>query len=339
MYLQYFRIYSAIGVYNPEPSLDVILLSNNGVVVRLLGAKSYESVLDGLLTSSGKRLSDLDDEALRRFQPTRNSYLMYGRNNAILYISAIHPISIIDIKEITDEDGPNFDKLQHRSESERAFGATATALSLSRFSKISKDYEFIIDGYNILDDDLGFLKKVDQYKRSKDQAMMEIIPEEIQTTIFLSEIFHSDKDLQAVIDLFSGSLKPYENGFLHAFISAWTGLEIFIVKQFKVIQMSVGITVKGIPAHGIFSKRMLDVMNDKYRLLDKFAALSNYLNESGADEDISLFQEIKTIRDRFFHNMSGAIEDLPLDKTRDLLEKYLKLYLVKEREAIGLTIV
>lgn len=336
--LKYFRIYSATGVYEPEPNMDVTLLSNDNVVVRLLGANTYASVLDELLTSLGKRISDLDGKALKEIQSTRNSYLACSHSNAILYISASQPLADIDLEEIQDDDGPNLEKLPHKAKVVRAFGVVATAVSLSRFSVISKDYEFVLDGYYAIDESSGAFKKLYHHERSRSQTMSRINQEEIQSAIFLAEILHADKELQAVIDLFSGSLKPYESGFLQAFISAWTGLEIFIAKQFKAIQLNIGITIKGAPAHNIFSERMLEVMKDKYRLLDKFVALSNYFNESGADDDISLFKKIKKVRDDFFHSMVGSVESLPLNETRELLEKYLKLYLVNDKKIIGLSI-
>lgn len=338
VHLKYFRIYSAVGVYDPLPDMDVTLLNNDNVVVRLLGSKVYASILDELLTSLGKRISDLDGNDLKKVQPTRDSYLLYGSSNAILYISSSQPLADINVSEIQDEDGPNLEKLPHKAKADRAFGVVATAISLSRYSAISKDYEFVLDGYYAIDEKSGGFKKLHHHKRSRGKKMSKIDQEEIQSAILLAEILNADKELQTVIDLFSRSLKPYEDGFLQAFISAWTGLEIFIAKQFKAIQLTIGITIKGEPAHDIFSKRMLEVMKDKYRLLDKFAALSNYLNESGADEDITVFKKVKQIRDEFFHNMVGPVESLPLNETRELLEKYLKLYLVNEKKIIGLSI-
>lgn len=323
MDLKYFRIYAAIGIYDPEPMMDVTLLSNDGVVVRLLGANSYASVLDHL-------------GALKK--STGSSYLIHSDSNAILYISVSQSFADIDLKRIKDDEGLNLEKLPHKAKAVRAFGVAATAISLARFSKISKDYEFIFDGYYAIDESSGAFRELHHYNQPREHTMMRIDREEIQTAICLSETLRNDEELQAIIDLFSRSLEPYENGLLQAFISAWTGLEMFIVKQFKTIQKGVGITIKGRSAHPIFSDRMLDVMKDKYRLLDKFVALSSYLNETDSDDDILLFKKIKSIRDDFFHSMVGSVEFLPLNETRGLLEKYLKIYLVNERKTLGLSI-
>ena len=149
----------------------------------------------------------------------------------------------------------------------------------------------------------------------------------------LADYIHQSVELRSVAGLFAEALTPGNNGYLHSFIAAWTGLEIFIAKQFKELQGNVQITVKGEPAHKEFSERMRDIMQGKYRLLDKFSVLSHYYCKADSDADIEIFKRLKRTRDKFFHSMEGEINSLPLDDTRRLLEKYLKLHLYDSRKA------
>ncbi|WP_185879250.1 hypothetical protein, partial [Pseudomonas aeruginosa] len=108
--------------------------------------------------------------------------------------------------------------------------------------------------------------------------------------------------------------------------------EIFVAKQFKELQSSITININGATAHNEFSSRMLDVMKDKYRLVDKFSALSNLYDSANSDADIAEFKRIKGIRDKFFHRMEGEVKSLPLEETRQLMFKYFVLYLETKQE-------
>ncbi|MGA1860363.1 hypothetical protein VH569_30640 [Azospirillum sp. 11R-A] len=315
--------------------MDIMLLSDDDVTVRLLGAESFELILKSILIPFGKELSDLDDEKQTRIKSTMRSYQIHSDLNAILYISVLKSFSIEDLDNFKDDEGINLEKLPHKSISSRAFGVTASAISLARYSKISKEFEFIFEGYYVLNIANGNHTNVNNRRRIHDRMISNILEEEIQTAVQLSKFFQDNNELTLVIDLYSKSMEPYELGFLHAFISAWTALEVFIATQFKKIQGNVNITLNEAPVHDIFSKRIHEVMKDKYRLLDKFSALSSHLNDPNANEHINLLKKSKIIRDGFFHSMSCSIQDLPLNDIQYLVDKYLKLYLTKEKKING----
>ncbi|PQV44254.1 hypothetical protein [Paraburkholderia sp. BL21I4N1] len=331
--LHYFRIYSATGIYEPNPNMDVVLLSGDQVVVRLLGCNVYASVLDEWLIAPGKSFVDLENGDKKRLQLRRNSCLAHSSSHATIYVNASVPLANVDLQSIKNSEGAVLDKLPHKSIAATAFGSVTTAISLSRFKNISRNYDLILDGYYAFDEKSGGFQKLFPNNFSDSYTATKITDEEILKVTALAEALCQDGELRSVVDLFSDALTPHESGHLHAFIAAWTGLEMFIAKQFKELQSSVEISIKGYPAHKVFSERMLDVMKDKYRLLDKFVALSNYYNEVDADDDISLFKNLKRVRDDFFHSMEGDIDSLPLDKTRELLEKYLKLYMGRDKRA------
>lgn len=121
-----------------------------------------------------------------------------------------------------------------------------------------------------------------------------------------------------------------KNDKLFSFLSAWSGLEIFIAKVFKSYEAIIFAQLRD--AKGIFPKhveRILNVMEDKYRLLDKFSMISNVLAPSEADAEIDLFKKIKDMRDSIMHGNAISLDALPIEKTQSLLRKYLRLHIEK----------
>ncbi|WP_447759071.1 hypothetical protein [Aeromonas veronii] len=331
--IKYDCFYSVTGIYEPHPELNETILHGNDFIVQLLGMNTYTNFLEKHLIPTGKCFSDLNEQEHKKLELKRNTY-MVNSSNAVLYISVSISFneddSVLLAVKHPDGEGPDWDKLPHKAISENAFGAAATAISLSRPSTLSKNYDLILSQYYAFNESSEKIIKLSNGHASSENFMMPIQNSEIATATLLADILYKDNNFRTVTNLFSESLTPHKYGHLHAFISAWTGLEIFIVKIFKELQSNIEVYIKGAPAHKIFSDRMVTVMNDKYRLLDKFVALAHHYNETDADSSILIFKEIKGIRDKYFHNMEGDIKSLPLDKTRGLLETYLKLYLVKK---------
>lgn len=325
--LYYARFYSASGIYEPDPDMDKVILKSDEVTVRLLGFNKYAAELDGFLISPEKRFTDLDENERKRIKIRRNSYLAPHASFAVLYIEVSILLKDLDIKSARDSEGVVWSKLPHKTVADSAFASVATAIALSRPHQVSKNYDCILDGYYAYEKKTGGFQKFTHNNASSSSITARISGKEIVDTSALSEVVHRNTELRSVATLFSAALTPNNNGHLHSFIAAWTGLEIFIAKQFKELQASVQISVKGERAHKEFSGRMLEIMKDKYRLLDKFAALSNYYCESDADADIDKFKSLKRVRDNFFHSMEGEVESLPLNEARQLLEKYLRLHL------------
>lgn len=117
---------------------------------------------------------------------------------------------------------------------------------------------------------------------------------------------------------------------LRAFLSAWAALEILIATSFKRYEREFLAPFKsaGQPA---LRQRFLDhitgVMTDKYRLTDKFLAVSAVLfphaPERTIDEYYETFREIKKLRDAIFHGDDFSEYDLPTDTVTTLLRKYM----------------
>jgi hypothetical protein len=331
--LHYFRLYSAPGIYDFNPDADEELLRNDKVVVRILGSHSFQSVLDDFLISPGKSFDALNEIEKKNLQVRRNSYLAYSSSHAIFYVNAGLFLNDLDLQSIQGVEGPVWDKLPHESIAKIAFDSVAAAVSLSRVPDASRNFEFILDGYYATDPTGDGFQRFSRNRVSDGYVTATISKAEISQATTLAAVLYKETEMRTVIDLFSAALTPRESGHLHAFISAWTGLEIFVAKQFRELEPSIEIIVKGLSTHETFSDRMRVVMRDKYRLTDKFAVISNYYNEIDADDDMASFKRIKDARDGFFHTMKGDMNSLPLDETRTLLEKYLKLYQARNKRA------
>lgn len=120
----------------------------------------------------------------------------------------------------------------------------------------------------------------------------------------------------------------YEIDDIQSFLSAWSGLEIFVNKNFNNFE---AITFNNLSNHDTtlapskFLNRIKSIMKDKYRLVDKFSVISFELSPDSSEDDIKSFEEIKDIRDKFIHGKDIDISDLPTNDTTKLLRKYLKL--------------
>jgi hypothetical protein len=75
-----------------------------------------------------------------------------------------------------------------------------------------------------------------------------------------------------------------------------------------------------------YLERIREVMKDKYRLADKFAAVSFQLSPDTADEDLKTVLQVKEIRDELFHGEPVNEAILPVKPIRDLGSKYLRLH-------------
>ena len=138
---------------------------------------------------------------------------------------------------------------------------------------------------------------------------------------------------QSLVDaakLLSRSLTE-DNDPLLSFLSVWSGLEIFVNKNFKnyenlvLARLAVG-NPPPVPPRVV--KRIRAVMSDKYRLADKFSVISGELADpSSVEQDQATFESIKLARDKLLHGEDIPLASLPTADARRLLRKYLRLHL------------
>ena len=120
---------------------------------------------------------------------------------------------------------------------------------------------------------------------------------------------------------------------LRSFIFAWTALEIFFNKIFKLYEVKFleKHTIDGLPILAQhFFKRIKDVMKGKYSLRDKFIVIASMLSDD-TEDDLDKFVKAKKMRDTFLHGEDIEESQLPIQETVGIVRKYLSLHLLGEK--------
>jgi hypothetical protein len=143
------------------------------------------------------------------------------------------------------------------------------------------------------------------------------------------ELLRKAKDLENINRLIS---QLTENGIdnFKAFLAGWAAFEILVQKMFKIFEdefLSPIISAGQATLRERFLKRLKLVMNEKYRLADKFLVVAAVLypdaSEQEAQDDLNLFLNLKNKRDIIYHGSELSEQELPLYSLEKLLQKYL----------------
>jgi hypothetical protein len=136
-------------------------------------------------------------------------------------------------------------------------------------------------------------------------------------------------ELDSVERLFS-QMAEYGTDKLKAFLSGWAALEIFIAKSFKSYEqafLSPFTKAEQPTLRERFLQRIKGVMKDKYRLTDKFIAVTAVLFPGALDDDVrqnyERFCKLKDLRDSIFHGEPFSEKELPVHDLAALLRKYV----------------
>ena len=138
-----------------------------------------------------------------------------------------------------------------------------------------------------------------------------------------------DKSLQRVQRLFRSSLEA-EDDRLRSFLDAWMAFEIFINQIFASYENRF---FKSLLDEGHtevqkkYLERIQEVMKDKYRFLDRFAAVSFQLSPDTADGDVKIVQQAKKVRDLMSHGELVDELTLPVNELQKIAGKYLRLHI------------
>jgi hypothetical protein len=137
-----------------------------------------------------------------------------------------------------------------------------------------------------------------------------------------------NKSLATSAALLTRSLLEDDDPLL-AFLSAWSALEIFVNKNFKMYEKLAFDRLAKTTQPTLSPKllgRIRTVMEGKYGTADKFSVIASWLAAQDADSDQSLFEELATLRNKLFHAGEVPPTSLPVPATRDLLRKYMQLH-------------
>ena len=136
-------------------------------------------------------------------------------------------------------------------------------------------------------------------------------------------------EIESVERLFS-QMSDYETDRLKAFLSGWAALEILIAKAFRSYEYAFlsPLTNADQPImRKRFLERIKDIMKDKYKLTDKFLAVTTVLFPSvpadEVQEDLKKFSQLKQLRDSIFHGEEFSEKNLPVHELAALLRKYV----------------
>jgi hypothetical protein len=138
-----------------------------------------------------------------------------------------------------------------------------------------------------------------------------------------------DKTLQRVQRLFRSSYEN-EDDLLRSFLDGWMAFEIFINKIFATYKnrfFKSLLKEEHTEAQKKYLERIQDVMKGKYRLIDKFAAVSFQLSPDTADDDLKVVQQAKESRDLISHGESVDENTLPVNELQKIASKYLRLHI------------
>lgn len=148
-------------------------------------------------------------------------------------------------------------------------------------------------------------------------------------------------DLASVERLFS-QMADYGTDRLKAFLSGWAALEILIAKSFKSYEQAfLSPFTKGEQPtlRKRFLGRIKGVMKDKYRLTDKFIAVTAVLFPGAANDDVQQdyqkFCKLKDLRDSIFHGEPFSEKDLPVHELAALLRKYVLARIATPNQALN----
>ncbi len=147
--------------------------------------------------------------------------------------------------------------------------------------------------------------------------------------------------LDSVERLFS-QMAEYGTDRLKAFLSGWAALEILIAKSFKSFEqvfLSPFTKAEQPTLRERFLGRIKGVMKDKYRLTDKFIAVTAVLFPGATDEDVhqdyEKFVKLKELRDSIFHGDPFSEKDLPVQELATLLRKYVLARIATPNKALN----
>lgn len=136
-------------------------------------------------------------------------------------------------------------------------------------------------------------------------------------------------DLDSVERLFS-QMADHDTDRLKAFLSGWAALEILIGKLFKRYEQEFLSPFTKADQSNLrerFLERIRGVMKDKYRLTDKFIAVTAVLFPQATDDEVKSdyekFCKLKELRDSIFHGEPFSEKNLPVYEIASVLRKYV----------------
>jgi hypothetical protein len=161
----------------------------------------------------------------------------------------------------------------------------------------------------------------------------QIAEKQVQTIRQRYPAFAANNSLRRVQRLLKVSFETEEDS-LRSFLAAWSAFEILVNKVFPEYEDRFFHSVLNDDQSEVQKKyleRIREVMKDKYRLADKFAAIGFQLSPKTADSELKTVLQVKKLRDELSHGESIDEAALPVKAIRDIASKYLRIHFEKEQ--------
>lgn len=153
----------------------------------------------------------------------------------------------------------------------------------------------------------------------------EILDADIEATKKCSSALSNNETLSTVCRLLVQSVDS-KNDALLSYLSAWTALEVFVHKTFKIKKQML---ITSLTERGLDESFRDEIEKDKFTLMNKFRMMCLYLNNQDECSDVESFRELKDTRDKLLHGDEIDLKSLPIFDTQNLLRKYLSTYIFK----------
>jgi len=150
----------------------------------------------------------------------------------------------------------------------------------------------------------------------------EVVDTDIERTKTCSSILSEKGSFNTICRLLVQSVN-IKNDALLSYLSAWTALEVFVNKSFKLKKQQL---IENMTERGLDEPFQKEIEKDKFSLMSKFKMLCFYLSNPDECSDVERFKGLKDIRDKLLHGDEIDLKSLPVFETQNLLRKYLSIY-------------
>jgi hypothetical protein len=143
-----------------------------------------------------------------------------------------------------------------------------------------------------------------------------------------------NSNLESVFRLLQVALERRSDRF-RAFLFAWTALEIFIRKVFAEYEGEFFGRLRSEANFARHVEWIAEVMDQKFNLVPMFSLIASELGVEEATDDVTEFKKVKRIRDDLVHRGDYDERELPVAAAIELLRKYLRLHVGRDRIGVG----
>jgi hypothetical protein len=339
----YTAVYRILGVLLPQGTdhLDLVIPASGRAGVSMttrLEESTREidqsSAIGYLLLTGGMSSPSIDqkiEEQVREIQAERRSRFSSGHFLVIRGEGEAPPFSPAHSREhasfVVCLNGAPKAELKERWKHEVSVAIAALPLALKRVITA----ELVAEGFVFFREDGKPVYSYTIEASGGGTVSTSMAPEALGAIQRVYKDLLQHRGFERVTSLLSASMGLRSDTF-RAFLTAWSSLEILINKAFTEYNDALFTELKeheSSLAKREYFDRILGVMEDKYRLVDKFIVVASHLAPSDADGDLGHFKAAKKIRDDLAHGVGIKNDLLPVESVKELAGKYLALHVAK----------